>query len=169
MLATWIHTISYILIGAIKSGKNYKNVWYYNGTVIRCADDLPGHRELMGFCYKITNLKTGAIYIGKKHFFSSLRKKLGKKEVSTDRRKKTYRVVVKESDWMNYWGSNLELKEDIRQQGIALFKREILALARSKKYLGYLEAKYQFQYDVLSGKTYNRNILGRFFSTDIEK
>jgi len=143
-------------------------MWHYNQLIIRRIEDLSDHATLFGFCYKITNLKTGRIYIGKKQFYTKRRKKLCKKERYADKRKKQYKIEVKESDWINYWGSNKELMDDIKQFGFSDFKREILSLAWSKKYLGYLEIKYQFHYDVLTGKTYNKNILGRFFSRDIE-
>jgi hypothetical protein len=143
-------------------------MWFYQHSVVRCLQDLPDHEDLFGFCYKITNLRTGSIYIGKKQFYSARKKKLAKKERDADKRKKLYKIEVKESDWMDYWGSNKELQEDIRQSGTLHFKREILALAFSKKYLSYLEIKYQFQFDVLGQNTYNKNILGRFYPRDIE-
>jgi hypothetical protein len=143
-------------------------MWFYQHSAVRCLQDLPDHENLFGFCYKITNVRTGSIYIGKKQFYTIRKKKLGKKERTADKRRKQYKVEVKESNWMDYWGSNKELQQDIEQWGTADFKREILALARTQKYLSYLEIKYQFAFDVLQQNTYNKNILGRFYSRDIE-
>lgn len=140
--------------------------WCYAYTVVHAIEDLPDHDTIFGFCYKITNLKTGAFYIGKKQFYNRRRKKLTLKEKKTSRKK--FKEVVKESDWMEYWGSNEDLQRDVAELGPEFFTREILALARSAKYLSYLEAKYQFLYDVLSVPTYNKNILGRFFARDVE-
>jgi hypothetical protein len=144
-------------------------MWYYQGFPIQQLEDLPDHPSLFGFCYRITNLATGGFYIGKKQFHSSRKKKLTKKETVADKRRKSYKIVSSESDWMNYWGSNEELRSDVKQLGSNCFRREIIALARSKKYLSYLEIKHQFEHDVLAAAAYNKNILGRFFPRDIEQ
>ena len=143
-------------------------MWLYYGKPVQSIEDLPDYIQLFGFCYKITNLKTSAIYIGKKNFFSSRKKKLSKKELSTDKRKKTYKIVTAESDWRTYWGSNKQLQEDVQQLGEHSFSREILELAKTKKFLTYLELKYQFIFNVLGQTSYNGNILGRFYSRDLE-
>jgi hypothetical protein len=140
--------------------------WHYSETEVHSIEDLPGHDQLFGFCYKITNIKTGAFYIGKKQFWNRRRKKLTIKERKDSRKK--FKEVVNESDWLGYWGSNEDLRKDLALLGPVYFKREILALARTPKYLSYLEARYQFCLDVLSVDTYNKNILGRFFSRDLE-
>jgi hypothetical protein len=143
-------------------------MWLYQQSCIRQLHDLPNHQELFGFCYKITNLQTGGIYIGKKQFYTIRKKNLTRKEKTSDKRRKQYKIEVKESNWINYWGSNKELQQHIEQWGTAFFKREIIALARSKKYLSYLEIKYQFHFDVLGQNTYNKNILGKYYPHDIE-
>lgn len=143
-------------------------MWLYQQSPVHQLQDLPDHKNLFGFCYKITNLRTGQIYIGKKQLYTIRKKTLPKKERSSDKRKKTYKLESKQSDWINYWGSNQLLKKDIQQWGVRQFKREILGLARTKKYLGYLEVKYQFQFDVLSQNTYNQNILGKYYPQDIQ-
>jgi hypothetical protein len=143
-----------------------ENKWHYGYSRIHALEDLPDHQSLFGFCYKITNLKTGNFYIGKKQFWNSRRKKLTLKEKKTSRKK--YKVVIKESDWKDYWGSNENLQKDVASLGPSFFKREILALANTPKCLSYLEAKYQFFYDVLTVPSYNKNILGRFFTHDLE-
>ena len=78
--------------------------------------------ENYGFVYRITNLKTGKKYIGKKFFYSSKTKQVkGKKK----------RLKVS-SDWQTYYGSNEELKKDVIIHGKECFKREILHLCLSK-------------------------------------
>lgn len=144
-------------------------MWHYNRLLIRRIEDLPDHTSLFGFCYKITNLKTGGIYIGKKQFWSTTKKKLTRSEQSPDQRKKKYKRVCKESNWKDYCGSNPQLKDDLAKWGPHFFTKEILAVAHSKKHLSYLEAHYQFHFDVLRQKSYNKNILGKFFAQDLEQ
>jgi hypothetical protein len=146
-------------------------MWTYEGKPIQSIVDLPKHDELVGFCYKITNMKTGSIYIGKKNFYTERKKKLTKKEIAAlpDKRFKHHKHVKAESNWKNYYGSSKQLQADMRRLGAGTFTREIIHLATTKKYLTYLELQYQFQYKVLSINSYNANILGRFYACDIEK
>jgi len=65
-----------------------------------------------GFVYKITNQLTGEFYIGKKTLRS----------YTTINKKKVYR----ESNWKNYWGSNKEFTQHIKEVGKDNFRREIL-------------------------------------------
>ena len=69
---------------------------------------------------------------------------------------KTVSVCRRESDWRNYTGSSEELNTDIEKLGIGNFEFKILELCKSKWELSYIEAKYQFKYDVLrNDKAYN--------------
>lgn len=131
-------------------------------------DELPNPGALLGFVYKITNLKTGQIYIGKKNFLFKRKKTLLKKEISSDKRKKTYRTVVTESDWKTYYGSNTLLQKDVVELGEQFFYREILELSCSAKYLNYLELKYHILNDVLNTNSYNGNIAGKYYARDME-
>jgi hypothetical protein len=144
-------------------------MWLYQGKQISSYDDLPKVDGLVGFVYRITNLRSGQIYIGKKNFFSKRKKNLTKKELATitDKRLKKYKHVVKESDWMKYWGSNDDLQLDVVTHGETFFRREIIGLATSTKALSYLEVKYQFIYPVLEDESYNGNILGKFYKKDM--
>lgn len=92
-----------------------------------------------GFVYCITNLETGRCYIGKKLFWN-------RKTRQVKGKKKRY---LAESDWRDYWGSNDELKADIEKLGIDKFTRVILHLCPSKGECNYMEAKVQFELDVL--------------------
>jgi hypothetical protein len=92
-----------------------------------------------GFIYCITNLTTNKRYIGKKLFWN-------KKTKQVKGKKKRY---LAESDWRDYFGSNDDLKADIEKLGIDNFKRDILYLCPSKGECNYMEAKVQFDLDVL--------------------
>jgi hypothetical protein len=125
-----------------------------------------------GFVYLIKNLD-GHFYIGKKFLHFATKKKIGKKQLAENKlqgiRTKIERST-KESDWLNYWGSEPELLNDIKDQGKLNFERIILKICYSKKELTYWEVYYQFQYNVLHTElSYNRNILGKFYKKDFYK
>jgi hypothetical protein len=127
--------------------------------------------DYTGFIYKITNLTNGKFYIGKKSFFHNTNVKLGKKELAalpvTRGKKPTKKLVTKESDWKNYWGSNKELINDVKELGEDCFECIILKLCTTKKQLTYFEVHYQCAHDCLLGaNSYNDNILGKFFYRD---
>lgn len=98
--------------------------------------------EYYGFVYVITNLLSNKQYIGKKFFWSTKRRQVNKV-------RKRYKV---ESDWKEYWSSSDDLKEDVRALGAENFKREIIHLCNNKGTTNYLEAKEQFQRQVLENK-----------------
>lgn len=143
-------------------------MWTYQGEKVTTIESLPNSEDLFGFIYRITNMKTGQIYIGKKQFYSKRKKSLAKKDLSTDKRKKTYTHVVKESDWLTYWSSSDRLKTDMKELGESYFKREILQLSCSLKYLTWLEIEYQIKNNVLYTDSYNDNIMSRYFRKDMD-
>ena len=112
------------------------NDWLYRGEPFHN----PG--EYYGFVYIITNLLSNKQYIGKKFFWSTKRRQVNKV-------RKRYKV---ESDWKEYWSSSDDLKEDVRALGAENFKREIIHLCNNKGTTNYLEAKEQFQRQVLENK-----------------
>lgn len=140
--------------------------WLYKGKLINGVDEMPD--DCMGFVYKITTAD-GKMYIGKKSLYSVRKRRFGKKESAlvTDKRKKLYEMVKKESDWKNYTGSNDELNKIIKL-GIP-YTREILQFAFGKKQLSYLETKQLFLNEVLEPHTnyYNSNINGTYFRKDV--
>ena len=83
-------------------------MWLYKNKVINKLENLP--ENTFGFIYKITNKTTGKFYIGKKQIMSQTNVKLGKKELEalpTQRGKKpSKKLVIKESNWVEYMGSN---------------------------------------------------------------
>ena len=149
-------------------------MWFYKNEIIDSLDKLP--KGVWGFVYKITCIDNGKFYIGKKQFWSERNIKLNKKELieaaalKKPGKKPTKKFVVLESDWLRYAGSEPEIKKDVKEMGLAAFKREILHLCYTKKELTYSEIKYQFQMEVLEREdTYNSNIEGRYFKSDFVK
>lgn len=131
-------------------------MWYYEDREIE-ESDLEG---FIGFVYKITNLKNNKAYIGKK----LLKKTRTKKVAGKKRRKK----VVTDSDWKLYYGSNEELKNDIKELGEQSFRREILKLCKTKGSVNYWELKYQILNEVLeSDSWYNSWIYVRVHKSHI--
>jgi hypothetical protein len=123
------------------------NVWMYKDQVV---DELP--EECEAFVYLITNKKNGKKYVGKK----LTKFKTTKPPLKGKKRK---RKGTKESDWREYWGSSDNLKEDIALYGEDNFIREILHLCPSRGVASYLEAKEQFDRNVLLTDDYYNGII----------
>jgi hypothetical protein len=118
-------------------------MWLFEGTELT---DLPDDK--VGFVYLITNLVTGRSYIGKKlSKFSRVKYKVVLQKNGIKKRKKIRSKV--DSDWQTYWSSSPEVQADVKALGEDKFKREILYFADSKGQLSYLEAREQFQRQVL--------------------
>ncbi len=113
-----------------------------------------------GFVYEITNLLSGKKYIGKKFFWSTKRRQVSKV-------RKRYKV---ESDWREYWSSSDALKQDVLALGPENFSRKILHLCVNKGTTNYLEAKEQFQNNVLEDrdKWYNSWIQCKVHHTHVK-
>ena len=144
--------------------------WLYNGKEITDISQFPPNT--FGFVYQVITPE-GKKYVGKKVLYHNQKKKLTKAELAeqTGRgRKKSYKIVQKESDWKKYIGSNAKLKRQITEGEVTKddLKRQILEIALNKKHLTYLETKYLFQMEVLENPDhyYNDNILGKFFTSD---
>jgi len=143
--------------------------WLLENIEIKSVDQFPV--GTVGFVYKITNIATGKFYIGKKILENKLKKILTKKEQSEwvkPGRIPKKKVVIKESNWLDYWGSCKPLVEDIKYMGKDNFKREIIKVCFSKKGLSYWETYYQFEYKVLHVDSYCENILGKYFRKDTQ-
>lgn len=109
--------------------------------------------DYYGFVYVIIEKSTGKKYIGKKFFWSSKTLPITK---TRKRRKKT----LVESDWMQYYGSSIEVKSLVEQNGVDNYKRIILKLCKTKGECSYYEAKYQFEYDVLLRDDFYNEFIG---------
>ncbi len=125
--------------------------WYYEQKPYEPDEsELEG---LVGFVYEIEEIETGKKYIGKKLFWKSKILPITK----TRKRRKRTKVI---SDWMKYYGSSEALKEQVLENGEALYKRTILKLCETKGDCSYYEAKYQFDNDVLLRDDYYNEFIG---------
>ena len=121
--------------------------WTYNNVVV---DELPADCE--GFVYLITNLTNNRKYVGKK----LARFKTTKPPLKG---KKNKRRTTVESDWREYYGSSDHLQADVAELGSKNFTREILYLCSSRGLMSYLEAKEQFEREVLLSDDYYNGII----------
>jgi hypothetical protein len=120
--------------------------WTYGKNKIQCINDMKIHEpKVWGFVYLLslydkTTKQLIHQYIGKKNIYSKRKRNFGKKEIAdiTDKRKKTYEYIIKESDWQKYLSSNLFIKKNISKFAI---KREIICFSTNDSDLTYKEAK----------------------------
>lgn len=116
--------------------------WFYHNTTEQFkSDDAEGY---FGFVYLITHNLTGRKYIGKKFFT-----KAGTRQVKGKKKK-----IRKTSDWESYWGSNIELKEDVKKNGEEQYTREILHLCKSRSECSYMETFEIFSRHALLNESY---------------
>lgn len=145
-------------------------MWKFKGKDITNIKQLP--EGVKGFIYLLT-FSNGKQYIGRKSFYSTRKKKFGKKELIqvTDKRLKTYHTIVSESDWINYNSSNKNIKEGLKTGEVELESREIIKLCFTEKQMTYYETQALFCYGVLEHPEsfYNDNILGKFFKKDLDE
>ena len=123
-------------------------MWIYEN---KLYDEAP--KKYMGFVYLITDLTTNRKYIGKKLFWNT--RKLKPLKGKTRRR-----TQVVESNWKNYYGSNEELQQLVENSHAQRFEREILHLCTKKGIMSYLEAREQFDRNVLLSDEYYNNFIG---------
>ena len=129
-------------------------------------DSLPD--DCVGFVYLITNKANGRMYIGKKLAkFSKTTTKTVTLKNGTKKKKKVKSKI--DSDWMEYYGSSIELNKDIELHGKENFTREILFFCKSKAECSYVEAREQFTRRVLeSDDFYNGQISVRVHGSHIK-
>ena len=116
--------------------------WFFLNTTDEFTEEHIG--EAFGFVYMITHLKTGRKYIGKKFFTKSKTKQVKGK-------KKRSRVS---SDWMTYWGSNKKLQEEVKENGVDQYIREILHLCKTRSECSYWETWEIFSRHALMHESY---------------
>lgn len=123
-------------------------MWTYNQEIVEALPE-----DCVGFVYEITNLTNGRKYIGKKLAkFSKTSYKMVKLKNGTMKKKKIRSKV--DSDWMDYYGSSIELNKDVELLGKENFTREILFFCKSKAECSYVEAREQFTRRVLESLDY---------------
>ena len=123
-------------------------MWYMNDIEFTNAPD-----DIEGFVYVITDKRNDKKYIGKKKFWSVTRKPPLKGKIRK-------RVVRKESDWMKYYGSSELVNQLLVEHGEDNFHREIIHLCKTKGEMSYLEAKEQFDRNVLLNDEYYNEFIG---------
>lgn len=134
-------------------------MWYYGDKEF--TSDMIG--DYVGYVYCITDKTNNKKYIGKKNFWSTRRLKPLKGQ-------KRKRIKKMESDWMNYYGSNEEVKLLLEESGPDRFHREILRLCKTKGDMSYYEMKEQIDRSVLfSDEYYNEFIGGKIHSRHLSK
>jgi hypothetical protein len=137
--------------------------WYYQGNPV---EQLP--EDCIGFVYLIVNNLSKRKYIGKKLAkFSKTTYRTVKLKNGTKKKKKIRSKI--DSDWREYYGSNIELNKDVETLGKENFTREILFYCKSKAECSYIEAREQFQHQVLeSTDYYNGHIQVRVHGSHIK-
>src|SRR6056300_990867 len=123
-------------------------MWYY-GEEAFTSDMI---EDYVGFVYVITDLSNNKKYVGKKLFKS-------KRKLPPLKGKTRKRTKIVESDWQTYYGSSDEVKALVEERGGEAFHREIIHLCKSKGEMSYLEAKEQFDREVLLSDVYYNGII----------
>lgn len=141
-------------------------MWKYGTSKIVGIDQIP--KGAIGFIYRIVD-QSGKEYVGQKQFYTKRKKHFGKKKLAeiTDKRVKTYEHIVKESNWLDYTGSNKELNENIKSG--TTYTKQILEFCFNKKQLSYFEMKHMILRGVIEpgNNSYNGNILGKYYPKDL--
>lgn len=128
--------------------------WTYNGSPFT---EIP--TGAVGFIYKITNLTTSQMYIGRKYVTRRIKSKINTTSLTAKNKKKT-KIKIKESDWATYTGSCKPLNDDILSLGIDSFKFEILYIGTTKGQVNYAEEYIQFMTHAVLDPMYYNNSVG---------
>jgi hypothetical protein len=137
--------------------------WYYQNKLV---EELP--EDCVGFVYLIVNKANSRMYIGKKLAkFSKTTYRVVKLKNGTKKKKKVRSKI--DSDWLDYYGSSIDLNKDVESLGKENFTREILYFCKSKAECSYIEAREQFGRKVLeSDDYYNGQISVRVHGSHIK-
>jgi hypothetical protein len=127
--------------------------WYFQNNLV---EELP--TDIVGFVYCITNLSNGRKYIGKKLAkFSKTTYKVVTLKNGTKKKKRIKSLI--DSDWREYYGSSVELNNDVALIGRDKFTREILHYCKSKAECSYIELREQMERRVLENADYYNGII----------
>lgn len=138
-------------------------MWTFKNEIVESLPD-----DCVGFVYLIVNKANSRMYIGKKlaKFSRTTTKSVTLK--NGIKKKKKIRSKI-DSDWLEYYGSSIELSKDLEILGKEHFTREILFYCKSKAECSYVEAREQFARRVLeSDDYYNNNIMCRIHGSHIK-
>jgi hypothetical protein len=128
-------------------------LWYYNGEPLEESYRQELIEEgVIGFVYCITEIPTNKKYIGKKLWVS-------KRKLPPLKGQKRKRTKIVETDWRTYYGSSDLVNQLLKEHGESHFHREILHFCYNKSELSYLEAKEQFDRNVLLSEEYYNGII----------
>ena len=138
-------------------------MWTFNNITV---EELPA--DCVGFVYLITNKANSRMYVGKKLAkFSKTTYKTVTQKNGVKKKKKIKSKI--DSDWVEYYGSSIELSKDVETLGKDNFTREILFYCKSKAECSYIEAREQFSRRVLeSDDFYNGQISVRVHGSHIK-
>jgi len=116
----------------------------------------PDPSRYFGFIYRITDVDTSRMYVGKKQYHSAISNVYGCKTKVTDRQNPKWKDKCwKESNWKSYKGSSKEFSKHMKENPTHKYKYEILYQCRSRQELHYKELKVLWDLDVLTTKLPN--------------
>jgi hypothetical protein len=127
--------------------------WVYQNNIFTKEDaEIKIADGCIGFVYEITDVSNDKKYIGKKLLIT-------KRKRPPLKGQKRKRIDIIQSDWEKYCGSSETVKLLVKDRP-ADFKREILEFCKGKGELSYIEAKWQFEKEVLLKDEYYNEFIG---------
>ena len=127
--------------------------WLYNDVSFTTVESQEKILEgYIGFVYEILDTQNNKKYIGKKLLVS-------KKKLPPLKGQKRKRIKIVETDWETYYGSSESVKLLVEERK-ETFVRRILHFCKSKGELSYVEAKEQFDREVLLSDDYYNEFIG---------
>ena len=115
--------------------------------------------NIFGMVYIIKNNINGKKYIGCKQLLKKTRLKANKT-------RKRDKIVWKDNNVEEYWGSSKELLIDIDKYGVENFTKHVIELCNSKFHMKYSELCWQIKFNALFDPNFYNGIinvrLGRF-------
>lgn len=139
-------------------------MWLYKNKEVKKAP-----LDYVGYVYRVTVSDSkdlpeemrGRIYIGKKWFNHTRKRKLSKKKKAGTRKK--VEIVSIDSKWLTYFGSSKAIIQDVKDWGPQYFKREILHFCYTKQQCSYYELVEMINHEVMFCNSYNGWISAKIF------
>ena len=127
--------------------------WLYNDVSFTSVESQEKILEgYIGFVYEILDTQNNKKYIGKKLLVS-------KRKLPPLKEQKRKRTKIVETDWETYYGSSESVKLLVEERK-ETFIRRVLYFCKSKGELSYVEAKEQFDREVLLSDDYYNEFIG---------